>query len=677
MRRVTQKMGYVSPLGEKSVFTNKQDLKEKGYYEGKINFQFLIGYLKNNQRFQFYHEKFISNQRKVVTNLSPFATSVDTHVLFLATWETGEQYEMKMEGKLNKRIDRIVLRQSKIHLSFQFTKKKETEYTVAIKYEFFDENAIELKVYTYEDLEFLMKYLELRIPEYLRKQISSKFNLAFEDAQSDCNVIDNLYEFAPDFVIFNRKSEYVWNDLVSLSKCQINEESIFFSGSNENIAVLNILSNFPNKLYLFIALQKNPKFISSLFDKIDPDYREDFLIVVSTICIQVWDQSSIDGALDYIYEPINSYSYVNEVKVLDQSITSSCTEFTPEQETGDIKNIKNKKYGLADMYNLYTGVPRQWDITIAFTRGFVNPLDPLRTEIDGETYYIPGILAAHLTDKKNSALLKTVFFNILDGYISAPTSVVKAASAAAKVSKEVAKKSLKYRIRTRYRAAVRNFKRKSKSNIRKLTSKRAERHLEDFVKLRGKYGTLEKVQKLWNQKITQKLLFPNNLKKLYSKYLKGFPELENGFNQAEFITKIYNKKKRVETVIEFSISGNKKKLINEFGDPPKLPPNTINILDDYNSFAKFSQNAVDYVGRIRSFDSELKYIFNFLKNHINKGDEFVIETKNIFATCSSCKREFLMLEEYMTSIGKKVKFIVFSDETIKSTKFLKKKLKVK
>ncbi|WP_159319951.1 hypothetical protein, partial [Tenacibaculum maritimum] len=51
-------------------------------------------------------------------------------------------------------------------------------------------------------------------------------------------------------------------------------------------------------------------------------------------------------------------------------------------------------------------------------------------------------------------------------------------------------------------------------------------------------------------------------------------------------------------------------------------------------------------------------------------------TSNIFATCSSCSREFVMLEEYLNSIGKKVQFIVKSDESVKGFKELKTKYPV-
>jgi len=207
--------------------------------------------------------------------------------------------------------------------------------------------------------------------------------------------------------------------------------------------------------------------------------------------------------------------------------------------------------------------------------------------------------------------------------------------------------------------------------------KKIYHHIDDFMQLRPKYHDLALVNKLWKERIINKMLFTTNLRKLYTKYLKEFPGLQKGFNQAEFKTTIFNQRKKVDEVVEFSLSGDKSKLTKYFGNPPDLPENTIEILNDYDNFEVFVKGARDFSDLPRNYDSEIKYIFNFLKNHINKGDEFVIETQNIFKTCGSCRREFVMLEDYLKLQRKKVKFVVFSDETVEGTAHLKKKLKIK
>ncbi|WP_294310472.1 hypothetical protein [uncultured Chryseobacterium sp.] len=213
-------------------------------------------------------------------------------------------------------------------------------------------------------------------------------------------------------------------------------------------------------------------------------------------------------------------------------------------------------------------------------------------------------------------------------------------------------------------------------NLRKRYNQAKWKELQKYLQTRDKFHDIDLVEQLWKQKIESKLLFPNNLKKLYFKYLDEFPALKRGFNQAEFRTIIKKKGKLIEEVEEFSVSGDKNKWLGSFGDPPDLPPNTINVLDDWENFEKFVEGAVDFANRPRMYDSEIKYIFNFLKNHMNKGDEFIIETRNIFKTCGSCRREFVMLEDYLRTQGKKVKIVIFSDETIEGTFALKKKLKI-
>ncbi len=129
---------------------------------------------------------------------------------------------------------------------------------------------------------------------------------------------------------------------------------------------------------------------------------------------------------------------------------------------------------------------------------------------------------------------------------------------------------------------------------------------------------------------------------------------------------------------EFSLSGRRDDIFSRFGNPPKLPEDTINPFHNYNDFLKFVGEAKDYAGRTRKFDSEIKYVYNFLRNHIDKGDEFIIETTNIFKTCGSGSREFIILEKYLKTQGKKVKFIINSDSKIEGfSKLLKENAMIK
>ncbi len=197
--------------------------------------------------------------------------------------------------------------------------------------------------------------------------------------------------------------------------------------------------------------------------------------------------------------------------------------------------------------------------------------------------------------------------------------------------------------------------------------------LNDYVKLRK--PLFEKgeafIRSLWRKNAKLIHLKKRDLLQLYTKRLDEFPQLVKGFNQAEFNIKYIAKNKVVQSIDEFSFSGKRSDILYYFGNPPKFPKGTINVLDNYEGFVEFVKAAFDYQTIPRKFDSEIKFIYNFLKFHFDKADEFVIETRNIYRTCGSCTRELSMLVEIGKKFGKKIKLIVHSDELIEGMSKMK------
>lgn len=533
----------------------------------------------------------------------------------------------------------------------------------------FEKYGLIVETNSYHDFETLVSYLNLTIPDYFKNEINGKFQLELDNAKSDCNKIDEIYEFAPNFVIAKRNKIFLWDDLVSLSKCGIDRE-ILFVGTDENIAVLNIITNFPNTYYLYNQFWKFPSVLNTLLYRIDKDYRIEFLKAVSLVFMEHWKAEDIENAAYFNLEPVDYYNQFDPEK-LEMSIVSWCG-FDSSKRTKNYE-IGYTVYVYDDSYS-----PLSSD-SQSKTLAWLDGIAPVKINAEDEDIYFPAFSVAYFTEE-DAIEDRQVFINdyLLTGFLSAPSSVAKSAVVTAKSAQLARAYALRSYIAKRFKDAVKVLKQRLK-NLRIKNEKLIlpEQHLKDFTKTRNVFHKLSTIQRLWKQKITNKRLFLNNLKKLYFKYLNEYPNLQKGFNQAEFKTIIFKNGKKVDEVIEFSLSGKKDKLLTAFGNPPNLPPNTIDILDNYDDFLTFVEGAVDFAGQVRKYDSEIKYIYNFLKNHINKGDEFIIETQNIFTTCGSCRREFVMLEDYLSKLGKKVKITVYSDETIKGTARLKEKLKLK
>jgi hypothetical protein len=77
-----------------------------------------------------------------------------------------------------------------------------------------------------------------------------------------------------------------------------------------------------------------------------------------------------------------------------------------------------------------------------------------------------------------------------------------------------------------------------------------------------------------------------------------------------------------------------------------------NVNFNYNNFEDFAIKALDDGGIRRMDDTELKFVFNFLENHWNSGNKFVIEMESVLYNCSSCQRYMQALQEYGRENGK-------------------------
>ncbi|MFL0097315.1 hypothetical protein V3A08_05885, partial [Tenacibaculum maritimum] len=97
----------------------------------------------------------------------------------------------------------------------------------------------------------------------------------------------------------------------------------------------------------------------------------------------------------------------------------------------------------------------------------------------------------------------------------------------------------------------------------------------------------------------------NEIVELFTKHLDEFPGLVKGHNQADFNIKFFENGKQFDEVVEFSLSGDKDKVLTTFGVSPLLPPNTIDIFKNYDEFITFVTGAYDLTGRARKYDSEI------------------------------------------------------------------------
>ena len=134
--------------------------------------------------------------------------------------------------------------------SVDLTNRNHTGFYLDLKYKNQDNSAIKIWTYSYETFKKLLDLINIKIAESSYPKFGTIYNNALIQAANDCNKIDVIYETAPPFIFKYITDDNLYKSLVSLAGCVMNEE-VITSGTNEEIAVINILKGFNNKQNLY------------------------------------------------------------------------------------------------------------------------------------------------------------------------------------------------------------------------------------------------------------------------------------------------------------------------------------------------------------------------------------------------------------------------------------------
>ncbi|UUF16658.1 MULTISPECIES: hypothetical protein [Flavobacterium] len=151
---------------------------------------------------------------------------------------------------------------------------------------------------------------------------------------------------------------------------------------------------------------------------------------------------------------------------------------------------------------------------------------------------------------------------------------------------------------------------------------------------------------------------------LNPKQIKNFQSMNKLFVE----TKIYNNTNLINTFEETYLAGWKKFIEDVFNNNI---PNSITEPGNNASFNIFKQKAIDIINKRKRYDdTELKYVFNFLEKHWNKGNRFEITMESTYYSCQSCQGYMLYLKQLAKQEGKVLNITIKSNKKVKDYKTL-------
>jgi len=161
--------------------------------------------------------------------------------------------------------------------------------------------AIMIWFYSYDNFIKLYQYLGLSLSQVTKDNITASYKQSINNAKSDCNKLDVIYETIPDFVISQISSETLYAGIESLLGCDISHlpGQILLGELNdtdEEKALLNLLKGI-DKVWLYNKINSSPNLIEDLIiNKMGFRYEKDFIKILSEIAGTNWKQTDYENS---------------------------------------------------------------------------------------------------------------------------------------------------------------------------------------------------------------------------------------------------------------------------------------------------------------------------------------------------------------------------------------------
>ena len=275
--------------------------------------------------------------------------------------------------------------------SFDFDSQK-LVFTLLFPYKKYKDNkdenkyAIKLSFFKGINLQTVLTYLNKDLIQNSKETLKKTFQKAFNSAQRNTNYLDFLYETAPDFVLNDRKDEDLYIDLELLSK-----ESIDTIGTDENIAILNIVNAIKDAKKFAEKINENPNIVQNLFENFNEKYIDKLIHSFSKIGYKFWTKEDKEQA--WSFELDYKTKFKEKDNYYDSYVIS--TSFSYYQEHLKMYKVGTTIFTYMDHFSTMPDISKEIgpdELQFAF--------EPVALYLEKDILFIPIFVAEYFTNKK-------------------------------------------------------------------------------------------------------------------------------------------------------------------------------------------------------------------------------------------------------------------------------------